>query len=363
VWIETLRLANLRAFAQLELELNPKLNLFLGPNGSGKTTLLEAAYLLSHGRSFRRGGREALLRRGESAFHVFVSLHQGSDPATTRLGLERRGDGWTARRNEQSLSRLSELYQSCAVCCFEPGSHELIGGASEDRRALLDWGVFHVEPSFLESWRRYQRALRQRNALLVQGAPERDLQVWDLELSSSGARLTTQRLAYMADLNRRFQAVTARLVPELGAAALHFLTGWDGEDEESLRLSLSERLPVDRQRRATGRGPHRAHWLPWFEHAPQRTQLSRGQEKLTAVAVTLAQASLHAARAGDWPIVALDDLPSELDHAHQAQLLDELLRVDAQLLVTGTEASPPLLARLAEAAVFHVEHGVVRQEA
>ncbi len=96
-----------------------------------------------------------------------------------------------------------------------------------------------------------------------------------------------------------------------------------------------------------------------FEHAPHRTQLSRGQEKLAAVAITLAQAGLHAAQAGEWPIVALDDLPSELDYPHQAQLLDELLAVDAQVLVTGTEASPPLAERLPQGAVFHVERNHV----
>jgi DNA replication and repair protein RecF len=355
VWIETLRLTNLRAFAQLDIALGPKLNVFLGPNGSGKTTVLEAAYLLSHGRSFRRGGREALLRRGESAFQVFVVLHRQPGQASTRLGLERRTDGWAARRDDEPLPRISDLYQACAVCCFEPGSHELISGASEERRALLDWGVFHVEPTFLENWRRYQRALRQRNALLVHGAPDRELEPWDVELARSGARLTAQRQAYMAELDRRFQVVASRLLPELGAAALRFLPGWDGDDEDSLRESLSARRQLDRQRRLTSRGPHRAHWLPWFEQAPQRTQLSRGQEKLTAVAITLAQAGLHAAVMGEWPIMALDDLPSELDHAHQARLLDELLAVDAQVLVTGTEASPPLAERLGSGVVFHVE--------
>ena len=205
MWIEALKMTNLRAFAQVELALSSKLNVFLGPNGSGKTTVLEAAYLLSHGRSFRRGGREALIRRGEAGFQVFVTLHRHNSPAATRLGLERRTDGWTARRDEQPLARLSELYQACAVCCFEPGSHELIGGPGEERRALLDWGVFHVEPTFLDCWRRYQRALRQRNALLAQGAPDRELTPWDIELIGSGARLTAQRQAYMTELDRRFQ--------------------------------------------------------------------------------------------------------------------------------------------------------------
>lgn len=360
--LESLRLTDLRSFAAAGLALSPGLNLFLGPNGSGKTTLVEAAYLLSHGRSFRRGAREALVRRGADGFVVFGSW-RGADGLAFRLGLERRGGSWAARIDDEPVRRLSDLFLRCAVCCFEPGSHALVGGAPEERRSYWDWTLFHVEPSFLDNWRRYQRALKQRNALLRQAAPDAAFEPWDDELAATGEALGNQRHALLQRLETVFRTTAQRLLPELGPGQLPMEWGWDSTAADGLRGELARRLTLDRLRGSTSRGPHRADFQVSFEQAPMREHLSRGQEKLAALALILAQATLFREVRGEWPVLAFDDLPSELDYAHQAQLLAALGEQGAQILVTATEASPPLAARMAEAAVFHVEHGRLRPDA
>ena len=358
MWIETLRLENLRRFGQAELTLGPGPNLILGANGAGKTTLLEAAHVLSYGRSFRRGSRDALVRQGENAFRVFARL-KGPEGQAHRLGIERRGGRWLGRLDDAPVERLSDLFAVCAVCCFEPGSHELISGASDTRRAFLDWGLFHVEPQFLDVWRRYQRALKQRNALLRANADDAAFAAWDVELARSGTSLNAMRQRYLDLLQPEFQAVAATLLPELGAGSLSFDPGFEAGSAETYAAQLEQRLPRDRIRQTTGRGPHRADWLPVYAGAPQREHLSRGQEKLTALAAVLAQARLFRHDKGEWPVVLLDDLPSELDHAHQATVLD-LLFEGAQVLITGTEPTPPIAERIDRMRVFHVEQGVVR---
>ena len=358
MWIETLRVERLRSVSAAELTLSPGVNLILGPNGAGKTSLLEAAFLLSYGRSFRRGGREALVQRGASGFRVFAKL-QRADGSITRLGLERQGTSWQGRMDEAPVARLSDLFAACAVCCFEPGSHELISGPSDERRAFLDWGVFHVEPGFIEAWRRYSRALKQRNLLLKRAVPDAELDPWDAELARSGAEMQRFRAAYVRRLAERFEAAAAQLLPELGRGTLLLEAGWD--EAASLEESLAVSRDKDRQRQTTTVGPHRADWRIRFENAPHRHHLSRGQEKLTALAAVLAQAEVHADAKGEWPVMALDDLPSELDHAHQAQALDTLLAAGAQLLSTATEVPLGCAARLGPHATFHVEHGAVRR--
>src|SRR5687768_16379439 len=159
MWLRRLRLEQFRSFAATECELDPGPNVFVGANGAGKTSLLEAAYLLSHGRSFRSGGREALAARGQDGYRVYAELVH-ADERSHRLGLERTTGAWLARRDGERVATLSELFRDCAVVCFEPGSHELISGSSGERRAFLDWGVFYVERGFLDDWRRYQRALK-----------------------------------------------------------------------------------------------------------------------------------------------------------------------------------------------------------
>jgi DNA replication and repair protein RecF len=363
MWIELLRVADLRCLAQAELDLGPGLNLLLGPNGAGKTSLLEAAYLISRGHSFRSGSRDGLIRRGLDSLQVFARVQHPGRERSQRLGLERRAGSWTGRVDEQPLERLTDLFRRCAVCCFEPGSHELIAGPSEERRAFLDWGVFHVEQDFLTQWRRYQAALRQRNSLLKQDGSDEELEPWELELDRAGQVITSQRAAYLEGFRAEFTVLAAQLLPQLRGATIRFIPGWDAGAEIGLAGQLAVGRGRDRQRQTTTIGPHRADWRPVFEGLDGAGQLSRGQAKLTALAAVLAQARCYRAHAGEWPVLLVDDLPSELDLGHQRLLLAELQASGLQALVSATELGPALAETASQARVFHVEQGQVRPAA
>jgi DNA replication and repair protein RecF len=355
-----LRLRDLRGIAEAELELHPRLNVFTGPNGAGKTSVLEAMHLLSYGRSFRRGPRGQLIRRGASALVVYGEVereHGGCD----RLGLGVSESGLELHLNGQVEDRLGELLKRCAVCCHEPGSHDLIAGPAELRRAYLDWSLFHVEPAFWSTWRRFQRALQQRNAVLRQGGSPADLAPWDRELIEHGVRITQWRSAFLrTSLEPALARYLSDLLPDLGAIALTWEPGWSGsETEEGYAQALATRLGRDRERRQTGAGPHRADWRIRFERAPIREHLSRGQEKLTALACTLAQTEVLRRQTGEWPIVCFDDLASELDLAHARYALALLREGHAQTVVTGTHFDPALQECLQDGYTFHVEQGVV----
>lgn len=353
---EHLRIQGLRCLTDVSVELGAGIHVFVGPNGAGKTSVLEAAYLLSHGRSFRSGAREALLQRGCGSLSVFAQV-QGAGDARRRLGLGRESARWQARIDGADVP-LGQLVQACAVVCFEPGSHALIAGPAEERRSFLDWGVFHVEPQFLPQWRRYQRALKQRNALLRAGAtgPDELFAPWEYELGEAGAWIDGYRQAYLDQLRPALASSTGGLLPELGEVSLRYRRGWP--DDLGLADVLADQRGRDVPRGHTTVGAHRADWSLGFPHAPQREHLSRGQEKLVALSCLLAQASLHAERCGAWPVICLDDLASELDLAHQESVVERLGAVDAQVLVTGTECPAPLLARPHR--MFHVEQGQIR---
>jgi len=354
--VERLALENFRLFDQAELHPEPGLNLFVGGNGAGKTSILEAVYLLAYGRSFRGAVRDGLIRRGEAVLRVFAEV-QDSD--LRRLGLERGVRDWQARIDGRPVAGLSELYREVAVVCFEPGSHELIAGGSEYRRRYLDWALFHVEPAFLPAWRRHQRALKQRNALLKSGTPDSaSLEAWETELAESGEALTAQRENYLDRLHPLLGRLIGHLLPEAGAPQLRFQRGWAKD------VSLAEALTAARPRDAllghTTVGPHRADWSLGFEHLPARENFSRGQEKLVALACILAQAELFAADRGAWPILCLDDLASELDRPHLEDTLEHLSRTGAQILLTGTEVPAALDAWPGNYRTFHVERGQIR---
>jgi len=351
--LEQMRIRGLRCLTDIGIALDPAINVFVGANGAGKTSVLEAAFLLSHARSFRSGAREALLQRGASQLSIFAELRH-ADERPCRLGLGRDGARWEAKVDGAGVT-IGQLVHECAVVCFEPGSHALIAGAAEERRRYLDWGVFHVEHDFLSSWRRYQRALKQRNSLLRSATTASDelFAPWEAELAQSAHQIDRQRRAYLDLLRPKLLSSIDGLLPELGQLELRYRRGWS--EEVDLAQQLREQRGRDLARGHTTLGAHRADWSIAFEQAPLREHLSRGQEKLTALACMLAQAELYAERRGEWPVVCLDDLASELDQAHQAAVVAQLTAANAQVLLTGTEV-PQALRELPKR-VFHVEQG------
>lgn len=370
--VTRLELRNLRRFVDVSFRPGPGLNLLTGANGAGKTSVLEGLHLMAYGRSFRGRVRDGLVRAGTPALEVFVEWTQGAAGAAgavheapvpylrpRKAGLRHSGQDWTGRLDGQPVDQLGELCAALAVVSFDPGSHALVSGGAEQRRRYLDWGLFHVEPAFLPLWRRYARALKQRNALLKARARDAQLEAWDAELGESGEALTRHRQHYLEQLQPRYTALIAELLPAVGASALAYQPGWRRD-----QLPLADALLLARDRDlATGHtsvGPHRADWTLAFEALPGREALSRGQAKLTALAALLAQAEHYAGHCGEWPVVALDDLASELDRAHQDRLLQRLLSGAAQVFVTGTEQPAGLTDLAARIDRFHVEQGEIR---
>ena len=374
--VTRLDIRDLRRFREATLAPGPGLNLLTGENGAGKTSVLEALHLMAYGRSFRGRVRDGLVQAGASALEVFVEWTEtgrqrryGSGSVADRTqtyarvrkaGLRHNGQDWTGRLDGAPVAHLGDLCAALAVVSFDPGSHALISGGGEPRRRFLDWGLFHVEPEFLPLWRRYSRALRQRNALLKSKAHESQLDAWDAELAQAGEIMARQRQSYLDALQPRYARLISLLAPALGAGELRYSPGWRREE-----LPLDDALLAARGRDLlmghTSVGPHRADWSLGFTGLPGREALSRGQAKLVALAVLLAQAEHHADVHGEWPVVALDDLASELDRSHQQRVLRHLLSCGAQVFVTGTELPAGLESLDAPLHKFHVEHAAIEQ--
>lgn len=360
--IRRLQVQGLRSLVDIELSPAPGFNLVTGDNGSGKTSLLEAMHLMAHGRSFRGRVRDGLVRHGEAALQVFVEWEQPGQDGR-RAGLRHSGSGWEARLDAAAVGHLGELCEALAVITFEPGSHALIDGSSEVRRRYIDWGLFHVERSdaggdFLSLWRRHARALKQRNALLRQARADSQLDAWEHELAQAGEAITLQRDAYVGRLQPHVDALLAEILPAAGAATLTLQPGWRRHE-----LALADALLLSRERDLvqghTTVGPHRADLKLELRDLPGRDGLSRGQAKLAALVLLLAQAAQLAAHAGHWPVLQLDDLASELDRHHQRRVLQVLADCGAQVFVTGTEPLSALTELAIPHAMFHVEHGRV----
>lgn len=357
--LQRLVIEDLRILAQVELRPVEGVNWLVGPNGAGKTSILEGVYLLSSGRSFRAGSVDACVRRGASGLTVFAELVSASG-AMRRVGLRREARSFVGRVDGESVVSLAELFAACPAVCFQPDAAELILGGGELRRRFLDWGLFHVEQDFLLAWRRFNRALRQRNLLLRTRRRSAEEEAWRAELAEVGTVLHRLRRDYVDSLLPSLIEVSGWLLPDLGSPRLLFRPGWAANDE-TLADALGRGLEVDLRQGFTGLGPQRAGWVLAFEAIPQREMFSRGQAKLAALSMLLAQIAGFVAKRGEAPVVALDDALAELDPGNQRRLLDYLGQFRAQVLLASADSGLVVRHGAAAESVFHVEQGRVRQ--
>ena len=236
----------------------------------------------------------------------------------------------------------------------------MLEGSPKVRRQFIDWLVFHVEPNFIQVWRRFNRVLKQRNALLKTQPSAQALSAWDLEFAETGEQLGQFRQNYLNALYPEMCAIAARVVPEYEAFALNYQHGWK---EDQLRLLDALRLNFvrDMQTGYCGVGPHRADWQLTLGETLTQQHFSRGQGKLLALAALLAQARHFYRVKGFWPILCFDDLASELDDRHFQLVTEVLSESNGQIWITGTASDPSLQKRFTDCRLFHVEQGRVAQ--
>lgn len=350
-----LGLKDFRCFAEAELALSPTSSLIVGPNASGKTSLLEAIHVLGRGASFRAATLEAVPREGAGGFQVVGKLAQ--EGRELPIGVERRGRRLSMRLAGAPIGSRADLAQALPVRVLDADGHLLLEGGPKARRRFLDWGVFHVERGFYPVWRRYQRALKQRNTALRQGATARALAAWNLELAEDGVALDQMRRSYLESLRPSAAASVATI---LGMdLTLDLASGWP--EGGSLEQALLESYPRDLASGSTRVGPHRADLQIRLDGQPAQSRVSRGQGKALAGALLAGQLAGFNAVTGRRPTLLIDDLPAELDDEHSARLWTALAALDAQVVVTAIREDLVPAALRDASKVFHVER-MIRSE-
>ncbi len=323
-----LQVTDFRCLQSAELQLDPRFTLINGPNASGKTSLLEAIYVLGRGRSFRTRRLEHLIRHGAERFVVFGEVESRS--RRIPLGVEGSRSGMRAQIDGDRPASLAELALFLPVQIIDPEVHHLIEEGPSRRRRFVDWGVFHVEQSFVGHWQRYQQVLKQRNAALKSHQPRAVTSVWDADLVRSGELLGASRARYVQLVSPVAEAIARHLLGmEL---SLGYRNGWP--KDSTLSEALEQSWSHDQEMRATQVGPHRAELAIRLNGAPVKDRISRGQQKLLAAALLIAQIKLFPADAQTQPTLLLDDPAAELDDERLATLMQEVASQSVQLIVT-----------------------------
>ncbi len=358
-----LHIRNLRHLRCVDLNFHSGLNLIHGPNASGKTTLLEAVHMLSCGKSFRTTQLGHAVGGHDRGFLIQGTITHPDD-REVHLGLEFvKGRGLRMRAQGQTLQRVSQLAAFFPVVAIHQESHRLITEGPAWRRRFMDWGLFHVEHErFFPTWKRYQKALRQRNRALRAGLGARDVQVWDEPLQEAGQEIDELRKHYAGELEHSFQFYLDRLLPDLGKLQCVYKRGWN--EEMSLGQALKEGLLQDRQAGYTHCGIHRADLELRIDGVAARQRISRGQQKLLVSALYLAQAALHRQATGRPCVLLIDDVTAELDARRRCELFRLLQELEVQVLLTTAEPPEDILDGMEEGftpKMFHVEQGRITE--
>ncbi|WP_119395196.1 DNA replication/repair protein RecF [Salinibius halmophilus] len=328
--ISQLSLQNFRNIAQLSISPQPGINVIYGENGAGKTSLLEAIHFLSLARGFTRSRSKHLTRLGEEQSVVFAKLNGGD-----KLGIERSKDNNRIRLNGDTVRSAAELAELLPVQVFSSDAFQLLEGSPQNRRAFMDWGVFHVEHGFLANWQTFRTTLKHRNQMLRSGNINTDvLSAFDEPLVRSAIAVDEARQRWLTGFMPVFTESLAQLT-EISDISISYRRGWD--KTKPYPQALADMRQRDIERGTTQSGPQRADLVVRYKGVPAADALSRGQQKLLVAAMKLAQAKLFMQQTKQKCVFLIDDLPSELDVRHQAKVAQLLENLASQVFVTAID--------------------------
>ncbi len=371
--IRSLALTDFRSYASARLDVGAGPVVLHGPNGAGKTNVLEALSLFTPGKGLRGAAAQEMGRRepGEAtgrAWAVALTLDDGEGD-TVRLGTGVQTAGASRRlvRIEGETAQPGRLLDHLRPVWATPEHDRLFSDARAERLKFFDRLVFAAEPAHAAVVAAYEKALRERLRLLIDGAEGREadplwLDALEVRLGEAGARAALSRARALTTLQAGIDARSDRPFPQADLALVGETEGLarDGAEEATLAAAIRDGMARSRGRdAAAGRslfGPHRAD-LTALHRAKNRpaAEGSSGEQKALALNLILAQVG-RLATGGAAPVLLLDEAPAHLDADRRAALFEEIVALNLQAFMTGTEAVlfAPLEGR---AAFVRVEGG------
>ena len=350
--ILSFKASNFRCLKEAELVFGPDFNLIYGANASGKTSLLEALAYLGRGKSFRGASLSNLVRHGHDEFVLFGQVQ--AESRRLAVGVRNSRSGLEVRVDGESDGGAAALAEALPLQVIDPEVHNLVAGGPDQRRRYLDWVAFHVEHDHLLTWRRFRRALKQRNAALKSGAAAAAIGSWNAEFVAVSDALDESRRRALAVVGESLRGFGDELLgTELG---FEYQQGWKkGSD---LQQALEAGIERDVALGATQHGPHRADVKVSYDERQARKLVSRGQQKLLASAMILAATETAQTALERRLVLLLDDPAAELDKKSLHRLMGAVDRLGCQVIATSLDAGS--LGPPEGAVVFHVEHGILR---
>jgi len=368
LYIQNLTLSSYRNYERLDLQFENKVNVIIGENAQGKTNLMEAIYVLAMAKSHRTSNDKELIRWDEDYAKIEGRVIKKNGSVPIQLVISKKGKKGKVNHIEQH--KLSQYVGAVNTIMFAPEDLNLVKGSPQVRRRFLDMEIGQVSPVYLHDLSLYQKILSQRNHFLkqLQTRKQTDQTMLDVlteQLTEFAAKVVMKRLQFVEQLEKWAQPIHSGISRGLEELTLKYHTSLHVSDSPDLskminsyQETFSKLRDKEIERGVSLSGPHRDDVLFYVNGRDVQTYGSQGQQRTTALSLKLAEIDLIQEEIGEYPILLLDDVLSELDDYRQSHLL-HTIQGRVQTFVTTTSVDGIDHKTLNEAEIFRVENGTL----
>ena len=358
--VKRVQLKDYRNYAFADVPFGEGVNVLYGSNAQGKTNLLEAVYFCGVGRSPRTPRDRELIKAGQPLGRIKLTAQDAGGDNTVEIVIS-KSENKRVAVNGCPILKLGELMGVVAAVYFSPDEMRIIKDAPGDRRRFMDVALCRMSKNYFYLLQRYNKILAQRNRLLKNGEATDDvLDVWDAQLAANGARIALQRKGYLSRLLPYAAEAHGYLSGEKEDLRLSY-EGLAGETEEEIGALFLKELRQSRERDRklcfTSCGVQKDDIVVALGETDVRAYGSQGQQRTAALSLKLAETELHKERRGEYPVLLLDDVLSELDPDRQKKLLLRSGKYQTVLTCTHVPQDLPQGCTL-----LRVENGKVHEE-
>lgn len=371
MYLEGIELKNYRNYETVKLSFSPSINVLIGENAQGKTNLVESIYFLAMSRSHRSPRDRELIRWDSDFAKVNGQLIKKSHSVPLEIVLSKRGK--IAKMNHLEQRKLSDYIGQLNVILFAPEDLSLVKGSPSVRRRFIDMELGQMNKIYLHHLTQYQRVLKQRNQFLKKAKYDRKhdalyLDILTEQLATEGAEVLYHRYRFVKQLTKWAQEVQTDISSGKEELRISYKTTSSVSDKMSKEELLSQ-LQKDYEKAkeqeidqgTTTLGPHRDDLVFYVNEKNVQTYGSQGQQRTTALSLKLAEIELMYEMTGEYPILLLDDVLSELDDSRQTHLLNAIQN-KVQTFITTTSLDGVQMDLLQNPRIFKVENGEISTE-
>lgn len=340
MFIKKLSLKNFRNYQQAQLDFSKNINIIIGNNAQGKTSLIEGIYALSTTKSHRTS-KDAQMMNLTAEFARVDATVTPIDDEDFDLSLALTKKGKTAKYNGAAASKLTAYIGKLKTVFFAPEDLELIKGSPTIRRKFLNMEIGQIDGLYLHHLSTYNKILKQRNELLKQPTvDEIMLEVLTEQMISPLMYLINRRIWFLQALEQHAKLLHQFITDEKEEIAFQYNDSLKIETmtEASLQDKFKSTLAVDKKLRTTTVGPHRDDFTIAIDGMNAHDYASQGQQRTAILSIKLAEIDLIKEVTGDYPVLLLDDVLSELDDGRQVKLLAST-KDKTQTFITTTNIS------------------------